>query len=58
LLFEPVGRCAPAEEDDAVLARPRIKSYRKTRFTRCQKCGKLLRRHTIRCKVCHLLLKK
>ena len=49
---------APAEENDAMLARPRIKSYRKTRFTRCRKCGKLLRRHQVRCKTCHLLLKK
>ena len=39
-------------------ARPRIKAYRKTRFNRCRKCGKLLRRHQVRCKTCHLLLKK
>ena len=39
-------------------ARPMIKSARKSRYTRCQKCGKQLRRHTVRCKTCHLLLKK
>jgi len=39
-------------DDVAMKARPRIKSYRKTRYNRCPKCQKMLRRHTKRCPTC------
>jgi lipopolysaccharide biosynthesis regulator YciM len=58
LVVDTGRRRAPAVEDAAVQARPMIKSARKSRYTRCQKCGKQLRKHTVRCKTCHLLLKK
>jgi len=48
LSLTPGRRRAPAEEDVAVRARPMIKSARKARYTRCRKCGKQLRRHTVR----------
>jgi len=38
--------------------RPRIKSVRRSRFRRCPKCNKQVRLHTVRCRTCHLLLKK
>jgi len=39
-------------------ARPRPKAYRKTRFHRCPKCNKMLRKHVKRCKTCHLVQPK
>jgi hypothetical protein len=39
-------------------ARPLLKKARKTRYSRCRKCGKQLRKHQVRCKTCHLLLHK
>lgn len=39
-------------------ARPRIKSYRKTRYNHCPKCRKVLRRHTKRCPVCSVVQPK
>jgi hypothetical protein len=39
-------------------ARPRVKKYKQTRFSRCPKCHKNIRMHQKRCKVCHQLLKK
>ena len=35
-------------------ARPRIKSYKKSKAKRCVKCHKLIRRHQKRCKSCSL----
>lgn len=37
--------------------RPRTKSVRKNRYSRCPKCNKQLRLHTKRCKTCHKLIK-
>jgi hypothetical protein len=36
-------------------ARPRKKKVRKSRFTRCPKCHKQIRKHQVRCTTCHLL---
>jgi hypothetical protein len=46
------GSCGSPGDDVAMKARPRIKSYRKTRYNRCPKCQKMLRRHTKRCPTC------
>jgi hypothetical protein len=38
--------------------RPRKKAVRKSRYSRCPKCLKQVRKHQVRCKTCHLLLKR
>jgi hypothetical protein len=35
--------------------RPRIKEYKKNKFRRCPKCGKVIRPRTKRCRTCHLV---
>jgi hypothetical protein len=37
--------------------RPRKKKVRRTRFSRCPKCRKIVRVHQRRCKTCHFQLK-
>jgi hypothetical protein len=37
--------------------RPRTKKARQSRFSRCPKCGKQVRKDQRRCKSCHLGLK-
>jgi hypothetical protein len=34
-------------------ARPRKKKVRQSRFSRCPKCGKQIRKHQVRCRTCH-----
>ena len=38
-------------------ARPRKKADRKSRFGRCPKCQKQIRKHQVRCGTCHRALK-
>lgn len=39
-------------------ARPRKKKVRQSRFGRCPKCQKQIRKHKVRCTTCHRLQPK
>lgn len=60
LLLYVLGKPAPIAYPKEIVmrARPHRKKSTPSRFSRCPKCGKQIRIHQVRCRTCHLALKK